>query len=201
MRIVVLGATGTIGRAVADALSRSHDVIQVSHTRGEHRVDLASKASIESLFKSIGAFDAVVSAAGRAAFKPLLELADEDFQLSLSNKLMGQVNLVRIGAQYINKGGSFTLTSGVLAREPMPGSAAVSLVNSALEGFARAAAFEKPRDIRVNVVSPPWVSETLAAMGRDPSGGMPAARVALAYVQSVEGQQSGEIIDARAFAE
>ena len=91
-----------------------------------------------------------------------------------------------------------TLTSGVLAREPMPGSVAVSLVNSALEGFAGAAALERPRNIRVNVVSPPWVSETLTAMGMDPAGGMPANQVAKAYVQSVEGQDSGKVIDARA---
>jgi NAD(P)-dependent dehydrogenase (short-subunit alcohol dehydrogenase family) len=113
---------------------------------------------------------------------------------------MGQVNLVRIGSRYGNDSGSFTLTSGVLARESMPGSAAISLVNSGLEGFVRAAALERPRNVRVNVVSPPWVSETLSAMGMDPSGGMPAAQVAKAYVQSVEGEGTGEVIDARTFA-
>jgi NAD(P)-dependent dehydrogenase (short-subunit alcohol dehydrogenase family) len=200
MRIVVVGATGTIGRAVVEALSARHETIPVSHSKGEHRVDLASKEAIERLFQAIGPFDALVSAAGQAAFKPLQDLTDEDFQLSLTNKLMGQVNLVRIGLRHINEGGSFTLTSGVLAREPMPGSAAVSLVNSALEGFAGAATLERPRNIRVNVVSPPWVSETLTAMGMDPAGGMPADQVAKAYVQSVEGQDSGKVIDARTFA-
>ena len=112
---------------------------------------------------------------------------------------MSQVNLVRVGLRYINEGGSFTLTSGVLAREPMPGSAAISLVNSGLEGFALAAALEKPRGVRVNVVSPPWVTETLKALGMDPSHGIPAAEVAKAYVHSVEGKTNGEIIDARRF--
>lgn len=200
MKIVVVGATGTIGRAVVEALSARHEIIPVSHSKGEHRVDLALKESIERLFQAIGPFDALVSAAGQAAFKPLQDLTDEDFQLSLTNKLMGQVNLVRIGLPHINERGSITLTSGVLAREPMPGSGAVSLVNSALEGFVGAAALERPRNIRVNVVSPPWVSETLTAMGMDPAGGMPADQVAKAYVHSVEGQDSGRVIDARTFA-
>ncbi|MBZ6075975.1 short chain dehydrogenase [Microvirga sp. WGZ8] len=200
MRVIVVGATGTIGTAVVAALAGRHEVISVSHSKGERRVDMASPTSIERLFNTIGPFDAVISTAGRAAFKPLMDLTNEDFQLSLSNKLMGQVNLVRIGARFINEGGSFTLTSGVLASEPMPGSAAVSLVNAGIEGFGRAAALEKPRNIRVNVVSPPWVSETLAAMGRDPAGGMPAAQVARAYVHGLEGSGTGEVIDARKFA-
>lgn len=197
MKVVVVGATGTIGQAVTQALSGRHEVVPVSHSGGELRVDMASPESIERLFEAIGPFDALVSVAGRAAFKPVQELTDEDFKLSLFNKLMGQVNLVRIGVRHINEGGSFTLTSGVLAGEPMPGSAAISLVNAGLEGFGRAVALEKPRNIRVNVVSPPWVTETLSARGMDPSGGLSAAQVAKAYVRSVEGQGTGEVIDAR----
>jgi NAD(P)-dependent dehydrogenase (short-subunit alcohol dehydrogenase family) len=200
MKILVVGATGTIGRAVVEALSARHEVVAASQAKADHRVDIASRASIERLFAEVGAVDAVVSAAGRAAFRGVLELTDEDFALSLSNKLMGQVDLVRVGARHVKDGGSFTLTSGVLAREPMPGSAAISLVNSGLEGFVGAAALELPRGLRINVVSPPWVSETLAAMGRDPSGGLPAARVAKAYVESVEAKTSGQVIDARTFA-
>ena len=140
----------------------------------------------------------MVSAAGWASFKPLTDLGDEDFELSLSNKLMGQVNLVRLGLASVADGGSFTLTAGYLARHPIPGSGAVSLVNSGLEGFGRAAALEAPRGIRVNVVSPPWVTETLVKMGRAPDGGLAAATVAQAYVSSVEGTISGQTIDPRA---
>jgi len=120
--------------------------------------------------------------------------------VSLSNKLMGQVNLVRHGLDAVNDDGVVTLTSGVLSQEPMPGSAAISLVNAGVEGFARAAALEAPRNIRVNVVSPPWVAETLEAMGENPEDGLPAATVAKAYRKSLEGDMTGETIHARIVA-
>jgi NAD(P)-dependent dehydrogenase (short-subunit alcohol dehydrogenase family) len=200
MRIVVIGATGTIGKAVVEALQGKHEVVQVGHRNGEYQVDLADKGSIERLYEAVAPYDAVISAAGLAKFGALDGLSDADFQFSLSNKLMGQVNLVRVGMAQIRDNGSFTLTSGVLSQEPTRGSAAISLVNSGLEGFVRAAALEMPRGVRINVISPPWVSETLEAMGRDADAGMPAAQVARAYVESVEGSENGEVIDARAYA-
>lgn len=200
MRVCVVGGTGTIGSAVAAALEPRHQIVRVGHERGDHRVDLASKASIRDLFAGTAGVDAVVSAAGLASFGALEELDDEDFRLGLENKLMGQINIVRVGVEHLADGGSFTLTSGVLSREPTPGSAAISPVNAAVEAFARAAALELPRGLRVNVVSPPWVAETLEEMGRDPSDGMPAAVVARAYVESVEGDMDGQVLDARAVA-
>ena len=200
MRIIVVGATGTIGSAVVAALSAQHDVVSVGHKSGAIRVDLASIESIIQLFRTVEAFDALVCAAGRAAFGSLDDLKDADFQLGLSNKLMGQVNLVRIGQQYIHDNGSFTLTSGVLSREPMKGSASISMVNAGLEGFARAAALELPRGMRINVVSPPWVTETLIARKMDPSIGLSAATVAQAYLAGVEGTLTGQTIDPRTFA-
>ncbi len=193
MRILLVGATGTIGKAVAAALGGRHEVVAASRHTGE-RVDIEDPASIRALYQRVGRLDAVISAAGAAAWKPLAQLTDQDFAFSLGNKLMGQVNLVRYGLGSVADGGSFTLTSGVLAQQPMPGSAAVSLVNAALEGFGRAAALEAPRGIRVNVVSPPWVTETLKAMGMPLTGGLPAATVARAYVRALEGTQTGQII-------
>jgi len=197
MRILVVGGTGTIGSAVVAALAPRHEVITVGHTKGSHQIDLASSDSIARLFQAVGRFDALISTAGRAVFAPLDKLTDIDFQLSLSHKLMGQVNLVRLGLPYGNDGASFTLTSGVLSREPIVGSAAISLVNAGVEGFVRAAALELPRGMRVNVVSPPWVTETLLARNMDPSIGLPAAAVAQAYVTSVEGSATGQMFDPR----
>ena len=196
MRVLLVGATGTIGRAVEALVSRCHEVIPVSNSKGEFRVDLANPSSIRELYRAVGVVDAVISAAGVAKFAPLAYLSDDDFTLSLSNKLMGQVNLVRFGFDSLATGGSFTLTSGILAERPMVGSAAISLVNAGIEGFIRAAALEAPRHIRVNVVSPGWVLETLADLGMDTEQGTSAETVAKAYLQALEGSGTGEVIDA-----
>jgi NAD(P)-dependent dehydrogenase (short-subunit alcohol dehydrogenase family) len=199
MRIIVVGATGTIGRPLADALAVRHEVVRVGNRGGDFQVDATDKGSIVRLFRDAGPFDALISLMGGAAFKPVAELRDEDFEFSFRNKLMGQINLVRAGLPHVHDGGSFTLTSGVLSEEPMPGSSAITLVNRGVEGWALAAALEMPRGVRINVVSPPWVTETLEELGWDTSIGLPAARVAPAYVECVEGSRNGETLDARRF--
>lgn len=197
MKVVVIGASGMIGAAVAAALAaRGHAVVPVSrHTTP--RVDLDDPASVRALFDAVTGVDAVACCAGNAAFKPFADLDDADYALGLRSKLMGQVALARIAATQLRDGGSITLTAGILAREPMPGSAAVSLVNAGLEGFVRAVALELPRGLRINVVSPPWVRETLLKLGMDPAPGQPAADVAKAYVAAVEGRAQGSVLDPR----
>jgi len=200
MRIILIGASGTIGTGIADVLSSDHEIIKVGHSGGDFQVDLSSKDSIETLFKGLDSFDAVISAAGLAKFGSLDEQPDEDYHLAVANKLMGQVNLVRVGRKYINDIGSFTLTSGMLSYQPTPGSASISMVNSGIEGFVRAAALEMQKGMRVNVVSPVFVKETMEAMGMASTGGMPAAKVALAYKESVEGKRNGEVLNVIDFA-
>lgn len=197
MRIVVVGGTGTIGRAIVSALERDHEVTAVSRN-SRIRVDVSDPESIRGMYQTVGPIDSLVSAAGEARFGPLEKLTDADFQFSMQNKLMGQVNLVRFGVGSMRDGGCFTLTSGVLARVPMPGSGAISLVNAGLEGFVRAAALEAPRGIRINVVSPPWITDTLRALGMDPSSGMTPDAAARLYLQSVFGEQTGIVIEAKA---
>ena len=196
MKILVVGATGTIGRAVVAALSGRHEIVEASRKSTPLGVDIAVPASIRGMYSAVRKVDAVVSAAGQAKFGPLDRLSDEDFGVSLRDKLMGQVNLVRFGMDNVRDGGCFVLTSGILASQPMQGSAAISLVNAGLEGFTRAAALEAPRRIRVNVVSPGWVTETMKALGMDTAGGLPAAAVAQTYVQAVEGSMTGEVLSA-----
>lgn len=193
-RILLVGATGTIGRAVAAALDVKYEVIAASRSKAAHKLDMADPASIRSLLNSVGRLDGIISAAGQARFKPLRELQDEDFDFSLRNKLMGQVNLARYGLDHVNDGGAIVLTTGVLATKPMPGSGAISLVNAGVEGFVRAAALELPRGVRIVAVSPPWVTETLVALKMDTKGGKPAAEVAKAYVKALEGGASGQVL-------
>ncbi len=200
MKILIIGATGLIGGAVADHLSTNHDIVRAGYRDGDVTVDLGSKASIEAMYSAVGQVDAVVSTAGLAGFAPFNDLDDAAYDLALGNKLMGQVNLVRVGMNQINEGGSFTLTAGILSREPMPGSVVISLANGALESFARAAALELDRGIRVNTVSPVFVKETMEKMGVDPSSGLSASDTAKAYGAAVEGSMNGETLDAPDYA-
>ena len=195
MKIVVVGAAGTIGAAVTAALeANKHKVIRASRKLAP-RIDISDPQSIRRFFAEVKDLDGVVSCAGDARFAPLDKLTDEDFLFSVSNKLMGQVNLIRAALTVIRDNGSITVTSGVLAKYPMIGSGAVSLVNAGLEGFTRVAALEATRAVRVNVVSPGWVKETMVKFGMDPTPGKAAVDVARAYVEAVEGSMKGETIE------
>ena len=198
MRILIIGSNGTIGREIVKALSGEHEIIGASRSGADISVDITDPASIAAMYERAGKLDAVISAAGSGAWKPLDQLTDDDFALSLRYKLMGQVNLVRLGIDHVNDGGAFALTSGILNRSPIPGSAALSLVNAGLEGFARAAALDLPRGLRIHVVSPPWLNETLQALGMKDIPGLPAAVVARAYVEALTGGESGQTIELRA---
>ncbi len=199
MRIMVIGAGGTIGQAVASALESRHEIVRVGRKSGTYHADIADSDSLRKLFDAAGRVNHIICAAGAAKFAPLSSLSDEALAFSLANKLMGQINVVRIGLPFLLDGGSIALTGGVLAHEPEPGCIPVALVNSALEGFVRAAAIEMPAKKRINLVSPPWVTETLVAHGLDVAKGTPAATVARAYVESVEGTRNGEVLDGRSF--
>ena len=195
MRILVVGASGTIGRAVVAELEDRHDVVSAGRTSGAVRMDITVRESIRSTFEKIGSVDAVVSAAGSVKFAPLAEMGHSDYTLGLEDKLMGQVDLVLIGRDYVSEGGSFTLTSGVLDSDPIVAGSSASMVNGALNSFVRAAAIEMPRSQRINVVSPGVIEEAMDDYapffrGFEP---VPAARAALAYAKSVEGAQTGQV--------
>jgi NAD(P)-dependent dehydrogenase (short-subunit alcohol dehydrogenase family) len=199
MKIIVVGATGTIGAKVVEALSTRHEVVGVA--RGtEVKVNLEDPATIRALFERVREVDAVICCAGSAVFKRFAELTDADYGLGLRSKLMGQVSLARTAKDHLRDGGSITLTTGVLAVQPIAGSASISMVNAGLEGFVRAAALELPRKLRISAVSPPWVKETLIKLGMDPTPGLPSAEVAKAYVAAVEGSHQGRILDPHEFS-
>jgi NAD(P)-dependent dehydrogenase (short-subunit alcohol dehydrogenase family) len=191
MKIIVVGASGTIGKAVADALAARHQVLRASR-QGDLKVDLGNPASIRALYRTSGRVDAVVSCAGDARMGEVTKLTDEDFAYTLGNKLMGQVNLVRWGVDAMNDKGVFVLTAGIFSQKPMPGSVAIAMVNGGLESFARGAALDLPRGIRINTISPPFIKETAARMGM--SAPLSAAENAKAYVGAVEGSQTGQVL-------
>ncbi|MBB1404670.1 short chain dehydrogenase [Pseudoalteromonas sp. SG44-5] len=195
MKILLIGASGTIGKAVTKRLAINDEIIAAGYSNADVIVDLGSAESIKKMFEQVGQVDAVISTAGVANFGSFDQLSDDEYQLALNNKLMGQVNLVRLGRAYISNGGSITLTSGVLSREPMIGSTAVSMVNGALESFVKAASLEID-SFRLNVVSPIFVKETMAMMGMDTEGGLSADDTAKAYIAAVTGSMHGATLDA-----
>src|SRR5882672_4651003 len=165
MRILIIGASGTIGKRIVEALAKKHELIKASRKGEAISVDITSASSIEAMYKAVKNIDAIICAAGPAAFAPLNEITEEDFYVGIRGKMMGQINLVRIGQKYINDNGSFTLTTGILADDPIVGSAAISMVNGGVNSFVLAAAQELPRGLRVNVVCPTEVEDSVEEFG------------------------------------
>lgn len=195
MKVLVIGASGTVGKAVVIELAKRHEIIAASRSSATHPVDVMQPASIEALFQNIGKVDAIVAATGDLHFGPLTEMTGEQFRIGLNSKLMGQVELTLIGQKYLHDGGSITLTSGIVGEQPIRLGANATAVNKAVEGFALGAAIELPRGIRINVVNASVLQESMPAYGPYFVGfePVPAARVALAYARSVDGAQTGQV--------
>lgn len=196
MKIILIGASGTIGQRIYETFSNKHEVIRAGRSGADVEVDITDAASIEKMYKKVKGIDAVICAAGPAAFGAFEDLTEEDFYVGIRGKMMGQVNLVRIGQKYLNDGGSFTLTTGILADEPVVGSVALALVNGAVNSFAVAAAQELPRGLRVNVVCPTVVEDSMDDYAEVFPGYLPVSmeQVVAGYVRAVETKINGRVI-------
>lgn len=197
MKILLVGASGTLGQAVARHLGQQHDILAAGRRSGSLRVDLTDDASVRELFAQTGPVDAVISTTGKLHFGPLQQMTPEQFNVGLQDKLLGQVRLALAAQHHLNAGGSITLTSGIVSAQPIRDGANATAVNHALEGFVRAAALELlPRGLRINVVSPNVLVESMKAYAPYFPGfeAVTAQRAALAFQRAVEGIQSGETI-------
>jgi NAD(P)-dependent dehydrogenase (short-subunit alcohol dehydrogenase family) len=198
MKVIVIGATGAVGKAVVEELGQRHEVVTVGARGGQHQVDFTDIAQVRALFAKVGKADAVVVTAGVLHFAPLSSFSPEQFYVGLNSKLMGQVNVALVAQEYLNDGGSITLTSGIVANEPIRNGVSATMVNSAIEGFVRGAAIELPRGLRINVVSPTVLKESMDSYGPFFVGFEPiaASRAALSYARSVDGAQTGQVYKA-----
>lgn len=196
MRIIVVGAAGDIGQAACKELEQRHEIITVGRSGGDYQVDVGDIHAVKSLYKAVGDFDAVVSCAGDATFAPLAEMDQETFMVGLRQKVMGQVNLVLAGLDVIADGGSFTLTSGVLDRDPIRMGTNAATANGALAGFVKSAAIEVLRGVRINVVSPGMLDVSAPRYGTWFNGHKPVQsyHVGLAYAKCVEGVLTGQVV-------
>lgn len=195
-RILLIGAAGTIGKPVCDRLLQKHDVIKAGRKGPDQLVDIADADSIQRMYEELGLLDAVICIAGEARWAALENLTEEDFYIGIRSKMMGQVNLVRLGLDYLSPGGSFTLTTGILAEDPVVQSASAAMVNGALHSFVKAVALEMKQSHRINVVAASLVDAAAEKCadyfpGHNP---VPMSRVVNAYQKAVEGRGNGEII-------
>ena len=196
MKILVIGGKGTIGKRVSEQFSIKHEVVIGGRNSGDVTVDIANSNSIKEMFEELGNLDAVVCIAGEAKWAAFETMSEDDFFIGLRSKLMGQVNLVRIGADYLNPGGSFTLTTGILADHPVELTASAAMVNGAIHSFVKAVALELKNEVRINVVSSGLVEDAVTKYesyfpGHNP---IPMNKVVNGYVKSVLGKGTGEII-------
>jgi NAD(P)-dependent dehydrogenase (short-subunit alcohol dehydrogenase family) len=196
MKILIIGGNGTIGKKVSAHLSNKHETIVAGRTSGDITVDIADCKSIEAMFETTGKIDAILCIAGEAKWAAFDSLTEEDFYIGLRSKLMGQVNLVRIGQDYLNTGGSFTLTTGILADYPVVMTTSAAMVNGGIHSFVKAASLELKNEIRINVVSSGLVEDAVEKYeayfpGYNP---IPMHKVINGYVRSVEGKGTGQII-------
>lgn len=197
MKILLVGASGTLGQAVARHLGQQHQIITAGRNSGSLRVELTDDSSVAELFAQSGPLDAVISTAGKLHFGPLQSMTAAQFNSGLQDKLLGQVRLALAAQHHLPAGGSITLTSGIVSAQPIRDGANATAVNQALEGFVRAAALELlPRGLRINVVSPNVLVESMEAYGPYFPGfeAVTAQRAALAFQRAVEGIQSGETL-------
>lgn len=196
MKILVIGGNGTIGSKIVAHYAKNHEVVVANRSGGDVKVDITDAGSIKYMFEKIGQVDAVVCAAGAVKWADFNEMGEDDFYVGIKSKMMGQVNLVRIGSNYVNEGGSITLTTGILADEPVYMTTGAALVNGGLNSFVKAAAMEIGKGIRINAVSPGLVEDSIHKFSNLFPGHNPVAmqQVVNAFVKSLESRQTGQVI-------
>lgn len=196
MKLLIIGGNGTIGKKVSERLSEKHEVLIAGRSSGDVIVDFSDSNSIKAMFESIGKIDGIICIAGDAKWDKLDLLSEDDFYIGIKSKLMGQVNTVRIGKNYLNKGGSITLSTGILADDPVYMTTSAAMVNGAIHSFVKAADLELENGIRINVVCSDLVEDSYEKYkdyfpGNTP---VPMYKIVDGYVKSVEGKISGRII-------
>ena len=196
MKVVIIGGAGTIGKTLTANFKKDHEVITAGRTTGDVKVDISQSSSIQAFFETVGKVDAIICAAGEAKWASFDELSEADYYIGFKSKLMGQVNLVRIGQNYLTPHGSITLTTGILADDPVIKTTSAAMVNGAIHSFVKAAVLETKNGIRINVVSAGMVEDAYEKYKDYFPGHNPVSmkKVVSGYVRSVMGKDNGRII-------
>ncbi len=196
MRILVIGGNGTIGKRVVSNLNEDKEVIIAGRSSGEVKVDIADSKSIRRMFEEVGQVDAIISIAGEAKWADFDQLSEDDYYIGIRSKLMGQVNLTRVGMNFLKANGSITLSTGILADDPVVKTASAAMVNGGIHSFVKAVALETSQGKRINVVSFGVVQDAYEKYrdyfpGHNP---IPMDKVVNGYIRSLKGRGNGEVI-------
>lgn len=196
MKVVIIGASGTIGSYLVSYFSKAHEIVSVGRNSGDFKADIGDANSLVDLFESVKDIDSVINCAGEAKWAPCDELSENDFYIGIRSKLMGQVNLVQLGAKYLRLGAAITLTTGILCDDPVKQTASAAMVNGAVNSFVMAAALDYQDRVRINVVAPGLVQDAADKYADYFPGHVPISmeRMAKAYERSVLGARTGEVI-------
>jgi len=197
MKDIIIGATGTIGSAVNNLLSKDHQVIAASRS-SDLIVDLQKPATFSNILKEHQDVEAILCVAGEAVFGQLDSLTDKEINFGIKNKLLGQINLVRFFRKHMIKDGVIVLTTGILAQNPNPYSSMLTMINRGLEGFVEAASLDMPKNQKIHAVSPPLAKETAEETGWE-HGGVPASEIAKLYQEALLSTQNGKIFSYQNF--
>ncbi|MEH6404251.1 MAG: short chain dehydrogenase [Sneathiella sp.] len=195
--IILIGAKGKMGQAALSGLG-NHKVLTAGRSGDDvdYNVDITDEKSIRKLYERVGHFDAVVNTVGSCEYANFTEMTEAQWMSTVMSKMMGQINLVRIGQEYIADAGSFTLISGILNIKPIPFAIADATTSGAIDTFVKCVAYEMPKDIRINVVNPTVLVEAWDVYGEMMPGfePVPGALVGKAFERSVDGFLTGEVI-------
>ncbi len=195
--IILIGANGKMGQAALTGLGK-HKVITAGRSGDncDYQVDITSEESLRKLYKDVGHFDAVVNTVGVCEYATFTEMTEQQWMSTVLSKMMGQINIVRIGQEYIVDNGSFTLITGILNVKPIPFAIADATTSGAIDTFVKCVAFEMPRGIRVNSINPTVLEEAWEVYGEMMPGfqPVPGTLVGKAFERSVDGFVTGQVL-------
>lgn len=188
---LVTGASGGIGRSVAERLAadgmhvvvhyagnvqRADETTQAITDAGGSaiamRADVADEAEVAALFDRVeelhGGVDVVVHAAGIMLLAPLAELSLEDFDRMHRTNVRGTFVVDQQAARRVRDGGAIINFSSSVVKLALPTYSAYAATKGAVEAITMIVAKElRGRDITVNAVAPGPTATPLFLDGKD----------------------------------
>ena len=195
-KIIVVGATGKLGRVVVEGLQKDYEVIRAGRSGPDLKIDAFDFESVSDILASVGPFDGLVSCIGGTPFKTFEELTMDDFAAGLSTKCFSQLNLAKAAIPFLSENGSITLTSGIIGDEPIIAGSCAAAANGALNMCVSTLAAEYAGKLRINVVSPSIIENSVDHYGMLFDGFEPTSNKSIihAYRRTISAPITGRVM-------